>query len=350
MLQAPASERFPIYPISWYLYCHSSKLARGPISREFLGKRLVAFRTGSGRAAVLDAPCCHLGGDLGRGRVVGDAVQCPFHHWEFGADGRCVRIPAQEEIPALARQAAYPVQERHGFVFFFNGREPNFPLPFFHDCRFEDFTPARPFGAELDCSWFLVNANAFDLQHFQAAHDRQLTGPLVVDCPAPFARQVRATFIVAGSSLQDRLTRLFAGDQVSMSITDYCGNIMIATATFRRTRSYVMIFSQPLAAARVRVQVVVFVPRSRGLLGRVLRDRLQLWVRRLFFKRFFTADAEILRGTRYSPYGLIDCDRDLAEYFSWLAETSNGRTGEAACAFGQRPLSHQESTRQQCVF
>src|SRR5579859_6438769 len=121
----PAARRFAAYPATWYLFGAARELRRGPVSREMLGRRLVAFRTASGRLCVMDARCAHLGADLGLGDVAGETIRCPFHHWEYGADGQCVHIPGNAEVvPALARQAVYPALERHGYIFFFNAREP----------------------------------------------------------------------------------------------------------------------------------------------------------------------------------------------------------------------------------
>jgi phenylpropionate dioxygenase-like ring-hydroxylating dioxygenase large terminal subunit len=322
---APLPQQFPTYPVSWYWFGRSRELRRGPVSRDLCGRRVVAFRTASGRVCVLDARCSHLGADLGRGRVVDEAIQCPFHQWEYGPDGRCVRIPVASEAPTTARQAVFPVVERHGFVFVFNGPEPLFPLPFFFGARPEDFLPARPFGTLLNCPWYLIGANAFDLQHFRAAHDRRLVGEPVVDCPHPFARRASARFTVAGRSLQDRVTRFFAGDEVEMAITDWCGNLMFATATFRRGRSYGMVVTEPRAAGQVLVQVIVFVPRSHSVLGRVVWDPLIRSIRRFFIKEFLSSDAARLDGTRYNPHGLIDYDQDLAAYLWWLMDVSQGR-------------------------
>jgi phenylpropionate dioxygenase-like ring-hydroxylating dioxygenase large terminal subunit len=290
----------------------------------------------------MDARCSHLGADLGRGRVIGESIQCPFHHWEYGASGRCTRIPIRQDIPASARQRCYPAVERHGFLFFFNAPEPRFPLPFFLDSRPEEFVAARPFGTTLDCPWYMVGANAFDLQHFRAAHDRRLSGPPAVDCPTVFARRATARFTVAGDSFQDRLTRWFAGDEVEMSITDWCGNLMFATATFRRTRSYGMVITEPLADGRVTVRVIVFARRSPSWLGRIFRDPLHLGLRRLFIKRFLSSDATRLDGARYNPHGLIDEDRDLAEYFQWLAGVARG-TPEEDKETGRQPRSVPDS-------
>ena len=42
-----------------------------------------------GRAGVLHAFCPHLGTHLGHGGTVqGNNIVCPYHSWEFDADGR----------------------------------------------------------------------------------------------------------------------------------------------------------------------------------------------------------------------------------------------------------------------
>jgi hypothetical protein len=47
-------------------------------------------------------------------------------------------------------------------------------------------------------------------------------------------------------------------------------------------------------------------------------------VRRLFIKRFLTADAIRLNGVRYAPERLIDADRDMINYYHWLAGAAHG--------------------------
>src|SRR4051794_13996035 len=111
MIDAPDADRFPAYPVSWYLFGTSRDVTGKPIARDVLGRRLVAYRTAAGLPVILDARCSHFGADLAQGCVIGDRLQCPFHHWQYGPDGRCAHIPAQERIPAAAQQAAFPVVE-----------------------------------------------------------------------------------------------------------------------------------------------------------------------------------------------------------------------------------------------
>ena len=63
------------------------------------GTKLVVFADSAGRLHVLDAFCRHMGGDLSRGTVKGDAIACPFHDWRWGGDGWCARIPYARRVP-----------------------------------------------------------------------------------------------------------------------------------------------------------------------------------------------------------------------------------------------------------
>jgi nitrite reductase/ring-hydroxylating ferredoxin subunit len=324
MLPAPPIDRLPAYPACWYLFGRLRDLRGGLLSRDLLGRRLVAVRTSSGRLAVLEARCSPLGADLGRGRVVGEAVQCPFHNWEYGLDGRCRRIPNSSHIPSFAHQASYPVQERHGLLFVFNGREPLFPLPFFDGEKPEDFVAGTPYRFRAECAWYMLAANGFDAEHFLAVHDRTFLGPPVVDCPAPFARRMRYTAQVTGHSVYDLLLRRFVGDRVEVSITAWAGPHLLVTGRFRRAHSRLLITGHPLPDGRSLVDVIVFARRSRNPLVRATLAPLGLWLRRLFTRGFLQDDLTRLSGIRYNPASLIETDRELIEYFRWVAALPQG--------------------------
>src|SRR5262249_12530611 len=98
-----------------------------------------------------------------------------------------------------------------------------------------------------------------------------------------------------------------------------------ATAIFRRVRTYGFVATEPLEAGRVRVRVFAMKRRSKTLAGRLLYDRFGAAVRRRFLANFLSADAERLVGVRYNPHRLIEADKNLADYFDWLARVTGGR-------------------------
>jgi phenylpropionate dioxygenase-like ring-hydroxylating dioxygenase large terminal subunit len=321
---APSASEFPAFPVSWYLFCNATEISRKPISKPFLGKQLVGYRTSGGQAVVMDGHCSHLGSDLGQGCVRGDNIKCPFHDWEYGPDGQCIRIPAQSEIPVFAKQVTYPTQEQNGLIFVYNGADPAFPLPFFPECDPAELIPATPFGADLDCPWYMAGANAFDLQHFLASHDRKLKGTPTVRRPSRHSFHSSGTFDVTGDSIRDRLTRRIAGDEVTLALTDWCGSLSFATATFAQTKSYGMVAREPLPEGGVRVQVIVFVRRSQSLIRRAFGDSIRLAIRRYFIRKFLAEDAIRLQGVRYNPRTFIDSDGEMVRYFRFLADVSGG--------------------------
>ena len=195
--------------------------------------------------------------------MVGDDLQCAFHNWRYAPNGRCTLVPAAADPPLFARQRSYPTVERNGHVFFFNGSEPLFPLPFFDGADPDKYVSAKPLQFDANCPWYLVNGNSFDVQHFRAGHDRELLGEPVVDCPHPYARRIRVMFQVAGDSVFDRLLRRFVGERVEVSMTNWGGTIVVVTGDFRHTRSTLITYIEPLTEQTCRQNVLVYSRQSR---------------------------------------------------------------------------------------
>ncbi|HEY6479578.1 MAG TPA: Rieske 2Fe-2S domain-containing protein [Streptosporangiaceae bacterium] len=91
--------------------------APGPHAVQAFGTKLVAFADSAGQLHVLDGYCRHMGGDLTRGTVKGDAIACPFHDWRWSGDGRCREIPYARRVPPAARTRSWLTLERNGPLF-----------------------------------------------------------------------------------------------------------------------------------------------------------------------------------------------------------------------------------------
>lgn len=317
---APPVDAFPAYPASWYLFCESRQLRGDPLSKDLLGRRMVVFRTPSGGISVLDAHCFHQGADLGCGRVIDGALQCPFHAWRYGPDGACRAIPGARRIPVSARQRRWPATERHGQVFVFNGERPLFPLPFVLDENPDHFVGGRPFRYVADCTWYMNAAHAFDTQHFATVHDRKLIEPPRIDCPAPFARRNRYRAEVVGESRFDQMLRIVAGRTVEISLTIWGGTFAVITADFPRIRSAFLMSMLPLENGRTQCEGIVLVHRGHVSAWNAVNLRL----RRLFTHGYLAEEARRLRGTRYHPSGFMDQDHDMVDFFRWVAALSRG--------------------------
>jgi nitrite reductase/ring-hydroxylating ferredoxin subunit len=156
---------------TWYPVCWSSEVPAGEvIGRPFLDGRVAVFRGANGTATVLSPYCRHMGADLSvASAVVGDALRCPFHHWQYDQSGRCSHIPIGGKIPADARLFRFPTRERWGVVWAFNGERALFELPDFPvaDDRLL-FRLHGPLKTRLEFP--LQIANSVDFQHLIVLH------------------------------------------------------------------------------------------------------------------------------------------------------------------------------------
>lgn len=306
------------YPPAWYYFASVKELSRGPVSKQMIGKSLVGFLTESGQPGVLSDRCAHMGSQLAGGCVVGENLQCSLHHWQFGTDGSCPHIPATKKIPSFASQTSYSAVIRHGYVYFFSGGEPDFPLPFFDSLSPDDLVAAQPFVETVHCPWYMIGANAVDTQHFSIAHDRTLLQLPDVDYPDPLAHRTVCHFQIAGHSLADRVTKYFGGATVRLQVTDWCSTMVFAHSTLARTETFGMLSIVPLTPDRTLVHGTIMARASEGRFQRRWLDPLRAAVRRSLIRRFLRSDIDRLSGTRYSPHSLIDIDAQFADYFQWL--------------------------------
>jgi 3-ketosteroid 9alpha-monooxygenase subunit A len=99
----------------------------GPHAVEAFGTKLAVFADSAGDLHVLDAFCRHMGGDLSRGTIKGDALACPFHDWRWGGTGRCVAIPYARRVPVAARTRSWLTLEQNKQLFVWHDPQGNRP-------------------------------------------------------------------------------------------------------------------------------------------------------------------------------------------------------------------------------
>ena len=172
-------KRFPpAYPNGWWKLCDVSDLNHGRIQTvQCCGQELIVFRGADGRIGVLDAFCPHIGAHLGvGGRVVENAIKCPFHGWEFNAEGECINIPycTSEKLPANARTRSWAHRVWMDMVFVWfdaEGREPAYelaPLPEIEN-KWEVRTMVQSY---FDMHITEMAENSADYFHFNYLHAR----------------------------------------------------------------------------------------------------------------------------------------------------------------------------------
>jgi phenylpropionate dioxygenase-like ring-hydroxylating dioxygenase large terminal subunit len=170
--------RFPWpIPFGWFAIAWSHELDAGALRpyRAF-GRDLVLWRDTDGAAHLHDAFCPHLGAHLGHGgRVDGCALVCPFHGWEFDAEGRNTCIPYSERTNGKARLHGYPIVERNGLVMAWY--HPSDEVPLWDIPAVPEFEVDHPEWAPpvtrsfiIDTAWQEMAENGVDAAHFRYVH------------------------------------------------------------------------------------------------------------------------------------------------------------------------------------
>lgn len=173
----------------WHVVARSAELSDKPFSRTVCNQPIAFFRTEQGEPQAVSAVCPHRGIDLGQGRVIGNAIQCPFHGLEFAGDGRCVRIPSQtpdKSIPKHLRVPVYPVAEQQGLLWVWPEAD-GIPegLPPRYDFLEASVMPRAYHQAPITFPSSYLNAmeNALDGGHLAFVHTRSLPGAPEISKP-----------------------------------------------------------------------------------------------------------------------------------------------------------------------
>lgn len=120
------------HPQGWFCVGFSQDFKPGTVAPvPFMDGEVVIYRTRSGRLRVTRPYCPHLGAHLGAGgKVEGELLVCPFHHFGFAVDGTCAKTPYGK--PPRARLSLVHSRELYGIVWVWHSErdeEPSWDLP-----------------------------------------------------------------------------------------------------------------------------------------------------------------------------------------------------------------------------
>lgn len=310
----------PDIPISWHNVGVSRDFsAARPTLVKIKNKEFVIYRDSKNKLRAISSRCPHMGANLCTGKIEGDHIVCPFHHWKFDTDGKCISVPASDFIPENAYLLTYPIVERHGIVCLFYGGEATFELPFFRGVEPEDFfSDARCFEVYQEGSWYIVPSNAFDIQHFIHVHGRTPIGKPKITYPDEHSAQITLSYEIMGRNFMDRMTRKIFGKIATLDFTTYAGNLIFAVTHFGPFTHYMMIFIQTTATGSSVSKIYTFSPGAKkGAWYRALKNPI-LGILGKLSQIFFNEEAVSLKHAYIDPARLHPNDSDLLEYFNWL--------------------------------
>lgn len=327
------------YPDGWFAVAFADELKPGTVlRRRFMGEELVVYRTRGGVVRVVEPYCPHLGAHLGvGGRVDGEDIVCPFHHFAFGIDGTCVRTGYGTRPPAV-RLAQREVREVNNAILVWHhatGAPPTWEVPAQPSDGFGP--PFRQVATLVDHPQEVVE-NAIDTGHIGALHgyaDPRVRRPFETDGP---------TFTIGAAA--DRVFPVLGPVEIVFDIVVHgLGHIWVDAAIPRlRAAALFQAMATPVDPLHVDIRFGVSLRvgddaerrRARLLsrlltrgLGPALRHDLwqdfPIWQHKIYLERPRLAEGD----------GPIPAYRRWADQFYSQTPAANGRAATAAISDGR---------------
>jgi Rieske 2Fe-2S family protein len=180
-----ASERDRLFARAWICAGRTEQIENAGdfFVADVAGESIIVVRDASDRVRALYNVCRHRGTRIcidASGHFSG-SIQCPYHAWTYGLDGKLLVARNMNEVPSFDR-AQYPLHEAalaifDGFIFINVAPEPT---PF--ESAFSQLTgrfarwnigalrTARTIAYDLACNWKLVFLNYSECYHCPLVH------------------------------------------------------------------------------------------------------------------------------------------------------------------------------------
>ncbi|KZS84673.1 (2Fe-2S)-binding protein [Mycobacterium persicum] len=165
------------YPTKcWYVAATSEELAGAPLGRRLLDRDIVLWRSHDGQAVAFDDRCAHRGFPLSDGHVDGDRLVCGYHGCCYVADGQCVHVPTQSDVPARMGVRSFPILEEPPFIWIWLGppaaaalsRPPR--TPWLHEAGWSSFNDAW----RVRANYLMVHEHYLDFSYAPIVYRQQV--------------------------------------------------------------------------------------------------------------------------------------------------------------------------------
>lgn len=247
------------YPDGWYAVGFSNELKNGELlTRPFMGKEVIVFRTESGQACVTEPYCPHMGAHLGHGGTVeGETVRCPFHGFCFDTKGECVSTGYGTKPNPKGKLHIYHAQEKNGIILVYyshTGEAPTWDVP---TLDMTDYTPLKYTMWELDSHPQETSENSVDIGHLSIVHGYEkvdVLEPLKTEGPYLYSKYTmtrRADFV--GMSL----SKIKANFEVHVHGLGYSFVQVEIPKMGMRTRQFVL--STPIGDNKIQLRIALAV-------------------------------------------------------------------------------------------
>jgi len=294
---------------AWQLVCRSRDIASGSLKKvTFSDREVTLYRTEGGSLCGVDPACPHMGADLSNGEVVGETIRCPLHHLHINGFDKTLSRHGGECANFAGK--GYEVQERWGGVFLsVPSKEAGFPESF--NKSLETYETCVGNSVKIQCPWFVMSGNAFDVLHLESVHGRKPVNPPDFQNVGKMAI-LKYESRVTGNRISDRVIRRLSGNRIQVEMQLDRGTLLMGKSRLRKVESRLLLCFSPNGDGTI-VTPIYATPRS----SFSALDRLRLLFTRILFNSFIYNDVKIMENMKFRR---PECFRDDAfeEYLLYI--------------------------------
>ncbi|MCY4043772.1 MAG: Rieske 2Fe-2S domain-containing protein [Cellvibrionales bacterium] len=306
-----AHSRFPLThnPSGWYYGFISTDLKPKEIKNFTLcDKEVVAYKTEQGTINVIDPFCPHLGAHLGHGgKIVGENIECPFHAWQFGTDGKCANVPYSDGLPPQKNNRGcinhWPIKEVQDIVYIWydnEGNEPWFDIDIPAELSDRSiWSKPKIYSWTLDSHIQELVENAVDTAHFTKVHEKTYKNILPKVDESDFSS---TSFSITTTSDFDVLGKKYP--TTVFVRCDGLGVMHVESLFTDKMGLHLTMAMRPAAAGKVELRAIIQ--------HRISKNPLLNVFQRLFAMDFFPNEVEhdikIWKNKRYVPKPVLSKD------------------------------------------
>lgn len=176
----------PTFPMNaWYVAAWDAEIGRTLVSRTICNRKMVLYRKLDGTPVALEDACWHRLVPLSIGTLQGDDVRCGYHGMVFGPNGRCTHMPTQETINPSACVRAFPIEQRHRFLWVWPGDPAMADPALIPELPWPDDAEWAGDGSmtEVKADYRLVIDNLMDLTHETYVHASSIGNEALAEAP-----------------------------------------------------------------------------------------------------------------------------------------------------------------------
>lgn len=198
------------------------------------------------------------------GKNLHHSLTCPYHQWAFKHDGKCAS--------RTTKTHAYPVVEKYGYIWIFNGETADFPEPSTSWSEEDHYIIRLPANLTR-CHSHVLGTNVADLNHLETLHGFTFIGTPELVEESAFKLVHHYTLQLNPKNTIEKLFSAYAGNIHDFKITLYGDNNVIMDISAKNYSLKALINIVATGNGYSLGKTILFISRGRGII-RYLRLNL----------------------------------------------------------------------------